>query len=225
MIAHLAPGLSLGERHALLLAEVARLGWSISRWPRWLLRLGWSRQRSAAVPIGVPWLLRGRTVYLAETAVEKRGLLVATERTVALLAHELRHAQRQEDDGRAKWIALYTGGPVLVVLAMLAAIGGGVAQALGCPLGWAAPVALVALAVACWGPSERWRRSEEVEAEAHETAARAAARRCDVEAALLTVDRLHSHQWPYLVGGTLLEVQSAVLARARAILSTARGGD
>ena len=224
MIAHLAPGLSLGERHALLLAEVARLGWSISRWPRWLLRLGWSRQRSAAVPLGVSWLLRRRTVYLAEAAIAG-GLLSATERTVCLLAHELCHARRQEERGRLRWIAYYLGGPVLVALAVLASIGGGVAQALGCPLGWAAPVALVALAVACWGPSEMWRRSEEVEAEAHETAARAAARRCDVEVALLTVDWLHSHQWPYLVGGTLLEVQSAVLARARAILSTARGGD
>lgn len=182
----LAPDLTLPERIEAAEVWIVAAGWRIRRWS---LRFGW-----APPPL--------RTVYLPD-GLSGISLLSA-------LSHEAEHVRRSEAAGRYGWTLRYIGGPVALGAALLAPW-----AALAVVGAWVAlAVCLAALiaALLAWGPSEAFRRAEEVEGFAAGYAARDAVPGGSVTAGL--PQTLHGYAVPYLVGGSQRAVQRDVLDRA-----------
>lgn len=208
-------GLSFEERRQSVYDQIATLGprsspWRVSLWPRWLLRLGWSKDRSASLPIGIPGLLPGRTIYLSDRFIHTAFAPDELRRVwtiyghplnvagTAVLAHELEHARSQESAGRWRWMAAYVGGPLLAALAVIVSVLAGVLVS---------PVAGVSAALvgsgavlAVWSDSEAFRLSEELLGYARAAALRSAVLLVDPDSVNGThAPLLHGLRWPYLI--------------------------
>lgn len=215
---YLHPGLTQEERLELLMRKITDLGWRVDSWPRWLLKLGWSKRRSMAFGLT-------KTLYMADhTRANNRTL-------IPVLSHEARHAERAKEHGRT-WTLTYILGPVLVVAAALALIPAVVL--LFWQFYWTlVPFAVLLLsAVVLWGPSERHRLREEIEGESFETAARLVCYGFDavlryplpekLGERMITADLLHSYRWPYLVGGEKADVYRKISEGAYEVLRAAQ---
>lgn len=207
-----SPGLTPRQRYVRARRLLADLGWKVALWPRWALALGVRPGRSVALPVGVPWVLPGRTVYYSAG----RSL----EDEAALLAHEATHARQAEAMGRWWWAIAYACGPVSVVAALAIIVACAVVGPGPCD---AAAAFSCAASVLVWVASEDARRRAEVEA----YAAAAVMRACLQGAGVVSPEHVghvgaYGYRLPYMVGGSESALRRDVLAEARRMLRGVR---
>lgn len=218
--AWLAPGLPRQERIARLEGAIADAGWKVTRWPGW-----------------TPSFLRrlSQTHSLTRRIVLRDGLKAGTWPYFRVLAHEWKHAQRAEDYGRAKWVAMYALGPALLGLALTLLVVSAILTTAFAIVGAATPVSiavaapaasglvLLGVGAAAWPVSEKFRRREEVQGFAAGAAAQSAyLGQPPVD--LFIAETLHSYAYPYLVGGRRDVVKRDVERLAKSMLEGSPDG-
>lgn len=216
----LALDLSRVERASILTSAIHKAGWSIHSWPGWapapLRRLSQSHSLT-------------RRIYLRD------DLEMGTMARFVVLAHELEHARRAEEYGRAKWVARYAMGPTLVLSGLILLLINGI---VGPAIATSRPVATVAASVlglvllvpgaAAWPFSEKFRRTEEVYGFAAGAAAGAS-----FAGMKLAIDMrryiggwtLAAYAYPYLVGGHVKDVRREIGRLGIEMQEAAQGGD